>query len=267
MTSILHRANAAAVTALSRGNAALRLYTPAIAEHCFIIGAMKSGTTALYGYLSQHPAIAPNLTEKEPEFFSQPEAFSPAAATGALAAYRRQWLPRPFARRIALEASTGYSKRPRFPDAAARLARLPARKHLIYILRNPIARAESHLAHNAALGRGRDPAAAQIADLEHAAAVSRYASQLDAYRSAMPDTPVKLVDFERFQRDTAAVLAELCAFMEIDVGFEFAVAPAPERSHGLRLPADQRRRLHAMLAEDMAALSARYGVDVARWGF
>ena len=40
-----------------------------------IIGAMKSGTTSLFHYLSQHPRIAA-CHEKEPDFFSNPENFA-----------------------------------------------------------------------------------------------------------------------------------------------------------------------------------------------
>jgi hypothetical protein len=40
------------------------------AEHVFLIGAMKSGTTTLHEYLIQHPEICPCIS-KEPEYFSK----------------------------------------------------------------------------------------------------------------------------------------------------------------------------------------------------
>lgn len=250
---------------LSRVKQRLGLYQPRIEEFCFIIGAMKSGTTTLYSYLIQHPTIAPNHFQKEPEYFSRREA------PEDLRAYYRQWLPKPFRRQIALEASTGYTKRPSFPNVAERLKALSARKHFVAILRDPVDRIESHLAHNtAATGL---PSSAERADSAHALAVSRYAMQLDAYRAAFPDTPVRIVLFEDFREDPLAVLRDICQHLEIDPNFPFRILPPQNtrsrdaQAQSVRLSPETRAELAGELASDMVRLRDEYGVDVSRWGF
>ncbi len=47
--------------------------------HVMIIGAMKAGTSSLYDYLLEHPAICPAVT-KEPEFFSEHQGHGVEAA-------------------------------------------------------------------------------------------------------------------------------------------------------------------------------------------
>ncbi|WP_056038764.1 sulfotransferase [Loktanella sp. 3ANDIMAR09] len=251
----------------ARANMRLGLYTPRIREFCFVLGAMKSGTTTLYRYLVQHPQIAPNQFQKEPEFFST------ATAPQDLRPYLRQWLPRPYGRQIALEASTGYTKRPAFPDVAARLAALPGRKHLIYIMRNPIDRIESHLAHNFAAREQVMPAPGDWPALDHALAVSSYAMQLDAYRAALPDCPVKLLSFDQLRRDPAGMLAAVCAHLDLDPGFAFApLAPQNTRAtradvQAFRLTQAQRDDIATRLRPDMIRLRDDYGCDIAQWGF
>lgn len=250
---------------LSRVNQRLGVYQPRIEEFCFIIGAMKSGTTTLYSYLVQHPVIARNHFQKEPEFFSRREA------PKDLRPYYRQWLPKPFQRQIALEASTGYMKRPSFPNVAERVKALPGRKHFVAILRDPVDRIESHLAHNtAAAGL---PSSGERADRVHALAVSRYAMQLDAYRAAFAGAPLKIVLFEQFREDPIAVLRDICQHLEIDADFPFRILPPQNtrsrdaQAQSVRLSSEIRAELAAELAPDMARLRDEYGVDISRWGF
>jgi hypothetical protein len=116
-----------------------------------IIGAQKSGTTALYDYLSKHPMVARAKT-KEAHFFD-------ANFEKGVVWYRSHF---PFRARRALgrlfggrafvtgEASPGYLFHPR---AAERIAAIVPRARLIAILRNPIDRAFSHYHHEVRAGR------------------------------------------------------------------------------------------------------------------
>ena len=83
-----------------------------IPRHLLIIGAMKAGTTSLFGWLAQHPAIAPS-TKKETNFFSHG-----AAASGGPEDYAQNWNWLPNQHRWAMEASPAYSKLPARPNAA-----------------------------------------------------------------------------------------------------------------------------------------------------
>jgi len=105
-----------------------------------IIGAMKSGTTALYYYLEQHPEIYMSPV-KEPNFFSSQE--NAADAVTQLGTY--QHLFRGVSGEKAIgEASHSYLYE---PMAAAEIRRYVPETKLIAILRNPIDRAYSHFLH------------------------------------------------------------------------------------------------------------------------
>lgn len=103
-----------------------------------IVGAMKSGTSNLFHVLGQHPQIAPcNL--KEPNFFSDEQEYAKGFSY-----YRDLWDWDPAVHKVALEASTTYTKYPR-QEAAGRIAEAAKDFRLIYIMRNPLERIESHI--------------------------------------------------------------------------------------------------------------------------
>src|SRR5918997_438225 len=107
-----------------------------------IIGAMKSGTTALYYYLEQHPEIYMSPV-KEPNFFSSQEQENAADAVTHIGTY--QHLFRGVSGQKAIgEAPHSYLYE---PGAAAEIRRYSPDAKLIAILRNPIDRAHSHFLH------------------------------------------------------------------------------------------------------------------------
>jgi sulfotransferase family protein len=107
-----------------------------------IIGAMKSGTTALYYYLEQHPEIYMSPV-KEPNFFSSQEQENAADAVTHIEAYQHLFRGVSGERAIG-EASPSYLYE---PGATAEIRRYVPEAKLIAILRNPIDRAYSHFLH------------------------------------------------------------------------------------------------------------------------
>jgi hypothetical protein len=114
----------------------------------FIIGAPKSGTTALYDSLKQHPEIYMSPV-KEPHFFALNE--QPPVWAGPAGSYLRQtavWRPRDYFMLFAGvtnqctvgEASTRYL---RSPLAAQRIKQYLPESKLVAILRQPADRAYS----------------------------------------------------------------------------------------------------------------------------
>ncbi|MDQ4038439.1 MAG: sulfotransferase domain-containing protein [Actinomycetota bacterium] len=99
-----------------------------------IAGAARSGTSTLAAALREHPAIDPGTT-KEPNYFSRHYERGSAWYDG-LYAPRAEGLLR-------MDASTSYTY-PQFPEALARLARESPEAHVVYVLREPVARAVSH---------------------------------------------------------------------------------------------------------------------------
>ena len=124
-----------------------------------IIGAHKSGTSALHRYLATHPEIAPAL-EKELFYFS-PESYhswpeypgyeryrhfaradsDPAIREEALRWYHSQFrVPLPWRRRLHFEATPCYLF---YPKAAQRIYEYRPDMKLIVLLRDPVERAYS----------------------------------------------------------------------------------------------------------------------------
>jgi hypothetical protein len=252
---------------------------------------MKCGTTSAFHTLSAHPQIVPART-KEPDFFSQhwDEGWS---------AYEALW-PEPVDDESwALEASTSYTKVPALPNAAARIATTAAEYRFIYLMRDPIARIESHRRHQFLRGRGAEVG-------KHLLAVSRYATQIDEYRRLFPRDSILLLAFEKLSAEPAAVLRQICEFLDIDPEFQFPARNTPfnksaEDGRGYRLlqrvpvlstvakklplrwrravrnrlskpppelpELDDRRRaeLHEALAGELARLRDEYGFDTSLW--
>ncbi len=97
-----------------------------------IIGAQKSGTTALHSYLIQHPQlIAPS--EKELHFFDTPD-------TGSHDDYRKLFPKRYFSKKQAFESTPRYMY---YPGTAKRIFDFNPAMKLVIVLRDPVLRAFS----------------------------------------------------------------------------------------------------------------------------
>lgn len=110
-----------------------------------IIGAMKSATSSLQKQLELQNGIF--MSEpKEPNFFSNDEIFS----------HGERWYSNLFrdASPVDLkgEASTHYTKLPRYPDTVERLKNYAPEVKLVYVMRQPIDRLISHYVHNWSMG-------------------------------------------------------------------------------------------------------------------
>jgi hypothetical protein len=116
-----------------------------------IIGAQKAGTTALYSYLREHPAIA-GPPWKEVSFFDRHFWRGDAWYRGHFPnrLYLRRMRTRTGVEPIVGEASPSYVFHPLAPQ---RVAALVPDVRLIVLVRNPIDRALSHYHHEVALGR------------------------------------------------------------------------------------------------------------------
>lgn len=105
-----------------------------------IVGAMKCGTSTLAAQLGAQPGMF-MTTPKEPNFFSDDAVFGQGLS----------WYQNLFAEAAAGdlkgEASTHYTKRPTHPQALPRLASVLPDVRLIYLIRDPLARAVSHYIH------------------------------------------------------------------------------------------------------------------------
>jgi hypothetical protein len=179
-----------------------------------VIGAMKCATTSLHRYLEKHPDLAMS-TPKELNFFL-PDTYRELGTDW----YRQQFVHPPTAL-VAGESSPNYSKRHEHPGVAERMARLVPAAKLIYVLRDPVKRIESHYVHVLGSGKVRCSFDDAIADVERSEVVqtSRYWWQLEAFLEHYPQEQIRIVSYERLSADPEAVVDEVLGFLSLDPGF------------------------------------------------
>jgi hypothetical protein len=225
-----------------------------------VIGAQKAGTTALYAYLRQHPAIT-GPSWKEVSFFDRHYA-------RGVAWYRGNF-PNSLRARGDLvgEASPSYLFHPLAPE---RVAGLVPEAKLIALVRNPVDRAYSHYQHEVALGREplsfEDALAAEherlsgeeermVADpayFSHAwwnytyRARGLYAEQLERWHAVFPREQLLVVPSDDLSADPGAAYARVLEFL----------GAAPHRLGSY--PRVFERRYDAMSPETRASLVAEF---------
>jgi hypothetical protein len=223
------------------------------ARNFIVIGAMKAGTTTLFELLAQHPALCRTWAElpgvsstKEINYFrnlyrdddSQLHydwrfPFDPA---------RHAWT---------LEASPGYTKWPASKSVPARIASLGGNTRLAYILREPIDRIESHLAHMLYNGRN-------IKRIKHCIRASSYALQLDKFIAHIERNDILLLDFEQLRQDPLAILEQISDFLGID-RIDSQSVIHNKRGIDFQLDASRRAEITEALRPDVQRLISVYG--------
>lgn len=196
-------------------------------NYVIIIGAMKSGTTTLFDTLARHPAIAP-AQPKEPGFFAFDDLWSKGF----------DWFDTLFdfdpARHVyRLDGSTDYTKAPFIDGVWERMTADPdVSVKLLYIMRHPLRRIESHARHvqgaRKELGQEISPRADHGLDAGLSPvnlAVSHYATQLDAFAEAHATGRLHCLTLERLKRDPEGTMADVLAFLELEPVPETAEVP------------------------------------------
>lgn len=232
-----------------------------------IIGAQKSGTSALFRYMLEHPLVLPPL-RKEVHYFDFCHHRGPGW-------YRAHFPPRRPGAWMTGEASPSYMLHPLAPIRAAAFD--PDLK-LIAILRDPVERALSH--HAMARRTGRDSLSFEdaveaeperLSDFEEALVSApgnlhcsarrhsylrrgRYAEQLEAWLAHFPRENLLLLRTEEFWADGNRTLNRVFAFL----GLPPHRLPIPEYTGQRRYTIDPalRKRLERHFAEDQARLKA-----------
>ncbi|AQT78731.1 hypothetical protein B1R94_04920 [Mycolicibacterium litorale] len=266
-------------------------------QYLIIIGSAKCGTTSLFDYLSQHPAICPS-DPKEPEFFTEHrERRRPVSR------YEDVWPAfDPAVHRYALEGSTGYTMWPQENDVAKRMLAYGIRPRIVYLVRDPIKRIESHVNFRRINSRQR-----ASFDDSFFVDVSRYAAQLDPYVEAFGAESIRVVDFAHLCADLNKVCADLYDWLDLEphtvvdsgisnetatlrksqlersdtlkrivrklppglqhAGRNLALKVVPYRHERVGLSPERNHEIRQLLREDVERISKEWGVDVSSWGF
>ena len=215
----------------------------------FVIGAPKSGTTALYDCLKQHPEIYMSPV-KEPHFF----AFDgqPPVCVGPAGSFFRQnvvWRPLDYFalfagvtnQRVVGEASAGYL---RSPLAAQRIKQYVPDSKLVVVLRQPADRAYSDYVYR--IQRDEETAGSFPEALAHEDARRTkgwadkffyaqngcYLTQLSAYYNLFRREQIRVYLYEDWKESPQAMLRDLFGFLQVDESF----SPEVRRSNVSLIP-------------------------------
>jgi hypothetical protein len=182
-----------------------------------IIGAQKCGTTSLHAYLDLHPDV--NMAaEKELDFFIEDRAWRRGV----------DWYAARFAADAAVrgEASPNYTGWPVWDGVPERASAVVPGARLVYLVRDPIERIESHYLQR----RLQDGARGEIADVlgdigdphNLFVARSRYATQLERWLEHFPQERLLVLSAEELRDARHAAVAAVLAH----VGLDDAIDPA-----------------------------------------
>ena len=196
-----------------------------------VIGAAKAGTTALYWYLAEHPAVFMSAV-KETNYFAygvdqagrllygDPEVHH--FPVQSLQDYERLFADAGDAVAIG-EASPIYLE---CPQAAGRIQALLPAARLICGLRHPVERAYSDYQMSLrSRGQRLDPArdltaaAAWAHPDSHWMRIGRYHPQLARYFDVFPRDRIHVFLFDDLKRDALGVLREVYRFLDVEPTF------------------------------------------------
>jgi hypothetical protein len=175
-----------------------------------VIGAMKCGTSTLAAQLGARSGFF-MTTPKEPQYFSDDAVF----ARGP------DWYADLFAAAapddLKGEASTHYTKLPDRPETVARAAAaLPGHVRLIYMIRDPVARALSHYVHEWSQGvvpRGMGPDEA-LDRLPEMVSYGCYGMQVAPWLARFGHDRLHIDTLEAMQADPQGLMDRLGRFLD-----------------------------------------------------
>jgi hypothetical protein len=227
----------------------------------FIVGAPKAGTTSLYNYLDQHPAIYMSSV-KEPAFFApdllelkqqlgivepdDPEfrAYLNGPMTERRSGVITEWeqylrLFKNVTHETAVgEASGNYLGSTRAP--AAIRERLPHAR-IVMILRDPVERLFSQHAEAVGNGQARGDFLAWVEEQQRREAAWQppmgavwngfYARHLARYRACFPARQLQVFRYEDYKAEPLSVLRTIFTFLDVDPDFPVDVS----RRHNVTL--------------------------------
>ena len=201
-----------------------------------IVGAAKSGTTALYHYLSQHPEIFLSPI-KETNFFAQKgkkvdykgpkdNNTTHKSTITEISDYQNQFSAVNNEKAVG-EICPSYLY---FEDASRNIKEHIPEVKIIVILREPVARAFSawvhltrddreYLTFKEALLEEESRINNNWAEIWHYLAKSRYYNQLKRYYDLFSKEQIKVFIYEKFKDNPIKVYSEICDFIGVDNSF------------------------------------------------
>jgi hypothetical protein len=220
------------------------------------IGAQKAGTTWWFGLIASHPRVAHrDDIHKERHFFNR---FAARSFGSAECAQYHAWFPRPEGA-VTGEWTPDYLHLGWVPPLLAEAA---PRARLIVLLRDPVERFESGLAHH------REHRGALTAEAYTDALVRGFYGQaLGEWTRHFPPEQILVLQYERCVQDPLGELQRTYRFLDLA---PFTPDEVTKRVNGSRarltLPDGARRRLRELYAPDVLALATSTpDIDPSLW--
>ena len=169
-----------------------------------IVGAAKSGTTGLYEYLKHHPNICMSKT-KETNFFIEPNW-----------KLGEEWFQNQFIspEKIKGEASPRYTQYNNAPQAAINIKNKNTKTKIIYIVRDPIDRIQSHIHHNMIHRNEKRTVKDILKDPENEYILaSKYYYQIKPFLANFSRKNIFIIQQEHLNANPNKVLNDICSFL------------------------------------------------------
>lgn len=185
-----------------------------------VIGAPKCATTSLCFCLGQHPEVFMSRP-KETFFFSHDEVWArgwswyESLFAGAGDAVARG------------EGTTVYAQTATFPHALPRIAEHLPHARIVYIVREPFSRLESHWIELHSQGLTMLPFARALREEPELLDAARYGTQLEAYRAHFPDDRILVLFYDDYRERPHEVLERCFRFLGVDPSVRTEAALRP----------------------------------------
>ena len=227
----------------------------------FVIGASKSGSSALHAYLQPHPGIQMSR-EKEPCFFVDQNELEKSWPIMARQPCSHEWQaycdlwPDPENVAYLGEGSVYYSQAPHRSGVAARIAAFCPDARIVYTVREPVSRAVAHYWQR--FKEFQEPLPIEQAVRENAIYrdTSDYALQLNQYLAHFDASQIKVIVAEDLRERRREVLADLFGWLGLP-DYDYREAELAERHRSPPTSRKQRFPLVSAVRDSSLWASAR----------
>jgi hypothetical protein len=235
-----------------------------------VIGAMKSGTSALHRMLGEHPAVSMAPVKEVNFFIGQDHSGSGTDTLWREGQWCRglAWYSSLFDGSLPVrgEASPGYTS-PDHGEAPPRIAAVVPDVRLVYLVRDPADRAFSQYLHHAREGaETRGPEEALMDSESQYLSRSRYHARLAPYLERFRRDQILVVVQERLRDRPAGELDAILRHVGLPGTSDRPVTagspPSPSSHH---LPDSLRHRIYGAVAEDVGRLRTLMDDPLTEW--
>jgi len=240
----------------------MQLSTPIRCIGIFL-GGMRCGSTAMHDYLQQHPEVCV-YKKKDPHFFSGDKEWEQGWES-----YLSGWNSYdPEQHKVAFESSTHYAKAPMYPNTAERMASSPFDMRLVYGVRPPIERIESHFVHNAGKAYyNPDNQEERNRLLKQAINVSNYLMQIERFERFFSPHQLLVVETGDLIKQPGKTLSRVCEFLGVDANHSFDAIPRRPRkfkqdTSAIKLTDEEIHAASQALYEPTKAFEEKYGLQL-----